>query len=162
MKDSGSWCKITSLCVCPIPTSKLEGPVSTFYRCRSVEAGTVWNWGKGMVFKFWGSSKLKIFHVFQKRRVRAEANRSTDNLRSPVICVLGHVDTGKTKILDKVTVMWSSFHSLTDYHSGLGECENEVGDKNHIFEIVWEFFCHCTLCYRALSVFSFTRYSAFG
>lgn len=66
--------------------------------------------GKGMVFKSWGSSKfsvnwLKIFHVFQKRRVRAEANRSTDNLRSPVICVLGHVDTGKTKILDKVSLM---------------------------------------------------------
>ena len=66
--------------------------------------------GKGMVFKSWGSSKfsvnwLKIFHVFQKRRVRSEANRSTDNLRSPVICVLGHVDTGKTKILDKVSLM---------------------------------------------------------
>lgn len=66
--------------------------------------------GKGMVFKSWGSSKfsvnwLKIFLVFQKRRVRAEANRSTDNLRSPVICVLGHVDTGKTKILDKVSLM---------------------------------------------------------
>merc|ERR1711997_85638 len=37
-----------------------------------------------------------------KRKSDVEARRTTDNLRSPVVVVMGHVDTGKTKILDKL------------------------------------------------------------
>jgi translation initiation factor 5B len=70
----------------------------------------------------------------QKAREDALAAGSKDDLRSPICCILGHVDTGKTKLLDKVRTaqMFRLLNVLTSAGSQIRQTNVQEGEAGGI------------------------------
>jgi translation initiation factor 5B len=48
------------------------------------------------------AQKLAARDARKAREAANEALRTTDKLRCPIVCIMGHVDTGKTKVINRM------------------------------------------------------------
>lgn len=75
--------------------------------------------------------KERAVERIAKRKAEYEVQRNTDILRAPVVVVMGHVDTGKTKILDKLR--------RTNVQDGeAGGITQQIGATNVPIDVIYE------------------------